>query len=337
MPLMELEPEVGLLHQMWAHRSVSDAELITSAIEELSYADHLGFSSVWIGEHHGVKPDAPFYGRVPASEILLSHLAATMPRIRVGTGVKVLSTTSVLRAAEEMAMLDLITGGRSEFGLGQGAADRNNVGISREQKSAMFRSQLGDLLDLLQGDTRDDLPQLSPTPSPTITEKIWIAARDEQTIEEAAFRNLRFVVGQAEGAELQGGYIARYRAAGGTKEARGVRVVFVADSNAEAQRRCEASVDLYYSLMSKGFYFVEPSPDRSEALSDFTRKRRAVHYIAGDPETVATELNEYTATTKVDRLDVMMQLPLLESEAIRSSMALFCREVRPSLEVGSHA
>ena len=105
-------PALGLLNQMWAEATLSDREVLRTALDEIRFADQTGYDSVWIGEHHLVRPTMRFYGRVPATEMFLSHIAATTSRITVGTGVKLLTMTSALRAAEDISLLHLLTDGR---------------------------------------------------------------------------------------------------------------------------------------------------------------------------------------------------------------------------------
>ena len=47
---------MGIMNQMWAANDVSDRDAIRTALDEIGHADELGFSSVWIGEHHHVRP-----------------------------------------------------------------------------------------------------------------------------------------------------------------------------------------------------------------------------------------------------------------------------------------
>ena len=157
-------PPLGILHQMWAAPGVRDRDLVREAMREIRLADSLGFESVWIGEHHLVRDGGAFYGRIPAAELFLGHIAANTRRIAVGTGVKVLTWTTALRAAEEMSTLDLLTEGRAEFGIGTGLTEPSSP-ETREQKYARFRAMLDDLLRLLAGNVSTGLPRLSPIPS----------------------------------------------------------------------------------------------------------------------------------------------------------------------------
>lgn len=321
---------LGLVHQMWAIPELDDADFVRHAIEEIQLADALGFDSVWIGEHHLANPTGRFYGRISASEIFLSHVAAKTKRIHLGTGVRVLPTTSAQRAAEEMATLDLLAEGRMEFGVGQGYT---REGETKEDKTRRFRSLLGELLALLDHDPPEGTARLSPTPSPTIKERLWVAARDDESITFAAEHDLNFVVGQAELASRQAPFVRRYREAGGIGEARGVRIAFVASTKGEAEALSEDAVRRYFAVMSQAEYHREAIAEggADDPAPSLAGMREQMSFLVGDPETVAEGLLDYVEETAVDRLDVMAQVPGLATAAVRRSLELLNNEVRPRL------
>jgi alkanesulfonate monooxygenase SsuD/methylene tetrahydromethanopterin reductase-like flavin-dependent oxidoreductase (luciferase family) len=97
-----------------AHQSRIYAE----ALEQARYAEELGFDSVWIAEHHSSR-----YGIFPSLMPILSHIAAQTKTIRLGAGVSVLPFHHPIRLAEEAAMVDVLSHGRLNFGVGRGSAD----------------------------------------------------------------------------------------------------------------------------------------------------------------------------------------------------------------------
>ena len=91
------------------------ATVYRRALEQMVYADELGFDSVWIAEHHFSN-----YGYCP-NPLALAVKAAQMTRhVRVGTAVLVLPLWHPLRLAEEIAMADVLTEGRLEVGVARG-------------------------------------------------------------------------------------------------------------------------------------------------------------------------------------------------------------------------
>ena len=84
-------------------------------IDYVREADRLGFHSLFMVEHHFTGQ-----GQVSASMTLLAYLAARTRRIRLGTAVVVLPWHNPVLVAEQAATLDLLSGGRFDFGIGKG-------------------------------------------------------------------------------------------------------------------------------------------------------------------------------------------------------------------------
>ena len=322
---------LGIFNQMWGRPGVADATVLQGAIDEMILAEGLGFSSIWIGEHHLPAGSEPFYGRVPAPEVCLGHLSGRLARIGLGTGVKLLAA-GARHAAEEMMVLNLLAPGRVEFGIGQGMSLPDST-ESRTKKARRFQAQMAALLGYLRGVVPDGEKPLSLMPVPYVAQRIWVAARDEASIDFAAAEGLNFVVGQAESGVAQSRLVQRYRAAGGRGEARGVRLVFVAETRADAETECTEAAELYFSLFAhKGSHADAIAAGLVPETADTpAEKRRQVDFLAGTPDEVATMLNTYISLTGIDRLDVMPQLPGIRTEAVARSLRLIATEVRPRL------
>ena len=91
-----------------------EASVVANALEQARLADELGFHSVWAVEHHFLEE----YSHCSAPEVLLSAVAATTERVRIGHGavVCVPEINHPIRVAERAAMLDIVSGGRLELG-----------------------------------------------------------------------------------------------------------------------------------------------------------------------------------------------------------------------------
>jgi alkanesulfonate monooxygenase SsuD/methylene tetrahydromethanopterin reductase-like flavin-dependent oxidoreductase (luciferase family) len=97
-------------------------------------AEELGFSSVFLVEHHFTG-----FGQVSASLNLLSYLAARTSKIRLGTAVVVLPWHNPVLVAEEAATLDLLSNGRLDFGVGKGYRPYEFSGFCIPQDEATER------------------------------------------------------------------------------------------------------------------------------------------------------------------------------------------------------
>jgi natural product biosynthesis luciferase-like monooxygenase protein len=90
-------------------------------------SEELGFDSVWANEHHF---DA-YGGLIPSPPILLAAVAQRTSKVRLGTSVVVLPLHQPIEVAEQLAMLDLMSGGRLEVGVGRGyvTSDYEAMGV----------------------------------------------------------------------------------------------------------------------------------------------------------------------------------------------------------------
>ena len=94
----------------------SEYEFYQNILLETDKAEEYGFHSVWFAEHH-------FYhygGHIPSVPVLGTAVAQRTTNIRIGSGIALLTLQDPIRIAEEFAMLDCLSGGRLEFGIGRG-------------------------------------------------------------------------------------------------------------------------------------------------------------------------------------------------------------------------
>lgn len=322
---------LGLLDQGWQETTFPDAEVLSRITDVAQAADELGYGSFWLGEHHGVPKGAAVRSRFPVPELVLASLAARTSRLRVGTGIKVLRTTNSFRSAEEIASLDLVAGGRAEFGIGLGSSP---TPMTPAEKQADFRARFDDLLAHLAGEGVGDYPPLSPVPPPELVGKLWAAPRDPATLEYIALRGINLVVGQAELAEVQAEYVSRYRAAGGTGSVRGVRLVYVAPTREQAIAEVRSAAEFYFEMMGGVGGYTGEAMRRGllpQSIDSFEQLLRAANFIVGSPEDVAAGLVDYVATTGVDRLDIMARIPYLSLEQVLRTITLVRSEIAPAL------
>jgi probable F420-dependent oxidoreductase len=111
-----------------------DSEGYHEFIKYVVAAEELGFSSVFLVEHHFTG-----FGQVSASLNLLSYLAARTEKIRLGTAVVVLPWHNPALVAEQAATLDLLSNGRLDFGVGKGYRPYEFSGFCVPQDEATAR------------------------------------------------------------------------------------------------------------------------------------------------------------------------------------------------------
>jgi probable F420-dependent oxidoreductase len=130
------------LFHRFEHQTVKEVYDHHVALAEL--AEEVGFDGVWIGEHHFRD-----YGTVPSIAALLGYLAARTSRLRLGSGVYVLPLHDPVHVAEQVAELDVLSGGRIEFGVGRGYQSVEFDGFGVDLAEA--RDRFDESLEIIRG------------------------------------------------------------------------------------------------------------------------------------------------------------------------------------------
>ena len=114
------------------------------AVEQVQYAEELGFDSVWLAEHHFTR-----FGIVPSAIPFATYVAARTKTIRIGLGVSVLTFHHPVFVAEEAAMLDVLSQGRLDFGVGRGQVvyEYNNFKVEYDSRTQRFE----EIVDIILG------------------------------------------------------------------------------------------------------------------------------------------------------------------------------------------
>ena len=117
--------ELGIFLEFPIRQGGTEKEAFDDSFVLVNEAENLGVDSLWVAEYH-FSP-----GRVLASPItVISNIAARTERIRLGTAVMLLPLANPVRVAEEIATLDLLSGGRVEFGIGRGTFPNVHEGFN---------------------------------------------------------------------------------------------------------------------------------------------------------------------------------------------------------------
>lgn len=192
----------GLFYELqmprpWA--ADAEAKTLRDALEQIELADRLGFHSVWEVEHHFLEE----YSHSSAPEVFLAAASQRTRQIRLGHGIVQLplSINHPARVAERVATLDLVSGGRVEFGTGQGSSqvELGGFGVDRELKHAQWEEALDVVVRMMTEEPftghqgrffsmppRNIVPKPQQKPHPPL----WVACSRRETILLAARKGL---------------------------------------------------------------------------------------------------------------------------------------------------
>ena len=171
--------------------SLDMAEVARHTLEMVQMADRGGFHIAWAAEHHALEMTI-----APNPFQILTWWASHTDRVRLGTAVAVAAYWHPIDLAGEAALLDLISGGRLEFGIGSGAYqrefDRMRQGLKQSDGWRYMQEMLPVVKALWAGDYEHDgefwqFPTATSVPKPVQKPHppVWVAARSPVTFDYA--------------------------------------------------------------------------------------------------------------------------------------------------------
>ena len=173
----------------------SEYRLIQDALDQIEYADSLGIDYAWEVEHHFLEE----YSHSSAPEVFLAAASQRTKNIRLGHGIVQTPPpfNHPARIAERIAMLDLVSGGRADFGTGESSSEAELGGfmVDPERKRAMWEEGLrvavrcmtetpftGHSGEFVTMPPRNVVPKPRQKPHPPL----WVACSRRDTIHLAA-------------------------------------------------------------------------------------------------------------------------------------------------------
>ena len=161
----------------------SQGQFMRKLVELLASAEPLGFDAIWMNEHHY----HPWGGMIPSLPILLSALAQRTQRVTLGTSVLVLPLHNPIEIAEQMMMLDLMSNGRVQLGVGRGSHpyDYEILGLPLENAQERMIEGLDFILKAWAGELAD--LDVWPPPLQRPHPPVWISCtRNPESFERTA-------------------------------------------------------------------------------------------------------------------------------------------------------
>ena len=340
---------------LFDHVEMSDRALATTFDERITFiqaADEAGFYCLHVAEHHCTPLNT-----IPVPGVFLGAVARLTRRIRIGPMVYLLPLYSPLRLAEEICMLDHLSKGRMEVGVGRGVSpfEMRFHKVDHDQSRDIFVDALGCLEAALGHESFSySGPHYSYTNVPMPLQPLqvpapafWYGSSNEVGSIFAGERGMHFA---SNGATLSAkaniavykdalskrGGPARYKAEFPGGAAIGIaRQIVVADTDEEANRIAKPAAEYHVSMLS---YL-----SRTQASTEFTGRLkipggatyedsvRQGMIIAGSPKTVVAELRRQSGELGINYLLAYMFFGTMSLSDAMRSLALFTTEVMPEI------
>lgn len=318
---------------------VEPAERYRLGVEQILHAERCGFDSAWVAQHHFHE----FEGGLPAPLVFLSHVAARTSRIRLGTGIVTLPLENPIRVAEDAAVLDLMSSGRLEFGIGPGGnfTAFNAFGLDSAERGALTERNLAILHDAWGGRPLPGADRLYPA-NPSLSARVWQASFGVEGARRAGLAGDGLLLSRTQprpaGAprlsleEIQRPMVDAYLTAlppGAEPRILASRSVFVADDAAMARRLAVEGLGRARDRIIAGGR--TPPAGTSEGMI----AAQDVH--VGSPEEVIASLRTDRTLERATDLAVQVHSVDPPHEAILRSIELVAEVVAPALGWGRGA
>lgn len=328
--------------------SIETSEVARHTLEMVQMADVGGFNIVWAAEHHALEMTI-----APNPFQILTWWATHTDNIRLGSAVAVAAYWHPINLAGEAAMLDVISGGRLEFGIGSGAYqrefDRMRPGLLQSDAWRHMQEMLPVVKALWAGDYAHDgavwqFPTATSVPKPLQPDpRVWVAARSPITFDYAVkngchvmswpiarpfaeaelyAQQLTDTVAANQGAERPIFALMRHTAVYDSADDWMVPVI-------AAQRQLGQFENLFKNLgdVDNGFA-KQLSLDQVRNRDEYEPENLTENLMFGTPDQIIQKLRRYEALG-VDEFIYYASLGLGLKEQKRS-MELFCNEVIPA-------
>ncbi len=310
------------------------------ALEEVTRAEELGFDSVWMEEHHSV---ANHYWPSPLP--VLAGFATRTSRMLLGTDIMVAAFYHPVRLAEDIALLDIISGGRMITGIAIGYKpdEFTLYGVDLEKRGARFEEQLAIMKGLWTEDSIDFKGRyytvrgrLEPRPLTKPHPPLWIGGWGDLTLRRAATLGDNWIPGPTADLErLIAGkqqFLDNRRIAGRTApitEWPLTRDVIIAETDRKARELAEEHIMVAYRREYAGGW-RHPFIDASIATD--LDKLMADRFIIGGPDQCIPQIRKFVEQYGMTHLICRTFFPGMPHAHIMKELELLSKEVMPAFK-----
>jgi natural product biosynthesis luciferase-like monooxygenase protein len=331
--------------------SQSHAEVYAQALEESRLAEALGFDAVWLAEHH-----FSVYGICPSLGVLAGALARETRRLRIGTSVVIAPFAHPLRIAEEWAMVDILSGGRLDFGIGRGYQPREFAGLGLSMERT--RERFDEAVEIIRQAWVEErvgfdgefyrVPGVAVFPKPLQQPHppLWTAAVSPDTYRLAAQRRFKILTAPSFTPwdllrKNYDAYREEWRRAHGTDAGAEIamnKIVHVADSSRQAREDVREPIRWFYATQAGLIADAEGVPPdqyrfyrrvRENLLSLTDEQALDEAAIIGDAEEVADKLRAHQEALGLTYFMGSFSRGMVEHGKVVRSMRLFGEKVLP--------
>lgn len=349
----------GIFYEMQLPRpweDESELHLYHNALDELELADRLGYDYAWEVEHHFLEE----YSHSSAPEVFLGAASQRTRQIRLGHGIIQLTTNHPAKVAERVAVLDLLSNGRVEFGMGESASitELEPFGRTMTEKRAVWEDAVRAVIPMFRpGGCQYEGPYFNfplrnvvPKPKQKPHPPLWTACSQLETIAYAGRRGLgalgfQFVSADAAHAWVHSYYnaitkrldkLADYPV---NPNIALVSMFMCAKTDEEARKRADGASFFQFALRYYGASVSRQRPSAGtvnmwneyqnwKGANPEAHAKSLLGGLIGSPETLRRKLHRFEMS-HIDQVVLLNQAGRNSHEDICEGLELFAREVMP--------
>jgi alkanesulfonate monooxygenase SsuD/methylene tetrahydromethanopterin reductase-like flavin-dependent oxidoreductase (luciferase family) len=313
-------------------------QLYNETLDQASWAEELGFNSVWLSEHHFTDD-----GYMPSVPSALAAIAARTDRIRLGTAVLLAPLHHPLRLAEDLAVVDLISNGRLDIGIAAGyrskefevmAVPKTERGQRTEETVQLLRlAWTGEKFSFRGKSYRFEDVTVTPQPAQEAGPPIFLGGSSIAPARRAGRLGCGFAADSGGSLDLYGVYTEAFTPVEGglaAPEIKANRMVYVTDDPERAWSLLGPHL-LYQNNVYAQWAREAGEPNaRPGDLTDTAELPRD-SFLIGTPEEVLAELMAVFAQGPVSEVIFWARPPGLTVEDSSASLQLIADQILPAL------
>jgi alkanesulfonate monooxygenase SsuD/methylene tetrahydromethanopterin reductase-like flavin-dependent oxidoreductase (luciferase family) len=322
------------------------AELYQRMFRQIEEMDRLGYDHVWVTEHHF----ATYGGTLPHPPTFMSAAARTTRRIRLGVAVNVLPLHNPLEVAESYAMVDVISNGRLDFGVGKGSESHEYKKAGARQEESSGRMYEG--VDVLRQAWSDKPVNISgeffkynnvpvlPKPVQRPHPPIWVGcARSEDSFRWAGKNgfNLMTLPYLYRDPQLLPEFVKTYRGALAEAghdltqtEVLGKFHIYVSNGIDQAVREASPYLENYFDVHRA----ADPERNMGGLLTvrDVATQMTQGFVIAGDPQRCVDAIHKWREEVGLTAISGTFHFGGMPQEMALKNIRLFAERVMPEFK-----
>lgn len=309
-------------------------QLYRELLDQASYAEELGFDSIWLSEHHFTDE-----GYLPSMPAVLGALSERTSQVRLGTAVLLAPLHHPLKLAEDLAVVDQLCGGRLDVGLAPGYRPKefSVLDVPKRERGARTDETVELLRLAWKGETFSYSGRhfqfsdvvVTPPPAQQPGPPIWIGGSSVASARRAARYGLAFMPDSGAGPEVYEAYHAGLPAEVAPRISTN-RVLFAAQSTEAAWELCGEYLLYQFNGYRKWFSDAGDDDSHGSALTDPSVLSRD-HYFVGTPDDIVASIKASQQRLGYEELIFWARPPGMPIEVSTASLELIARHVLPAL------